>query len=113
MFRQKNSSSLLALIMLVVFALSITPQKFIHDLVANHVDPPKCLVHKDLPIEQIENTSLHCTIDFQVATTPFVVYDFSIEVPSPLLARAKNVLYLGARITPLSIVSDTRGPPAC
>ncbi len=109
---QKTFKQFLALAMLVVFAFSITPQKSIHDLVAKHVDPTNCSVHKDLPIEQIEKSELHCTFDFQVATTPFVDYDFSIEIKAPKTAKARNAKFIAAFITQHAIVSDSRGPPA-
>lgn len=109
---QKTFKQFLALAMLVVFAFSITPQKSIHDLVAKHIDPTSCSVHKDLPIEQIEKSELHCTFDFQVSTTPFVDYDFSIDLKAPFVAAARNVREIVAAITQHAIVSDSRGPPA-
>ena len=112
MLQNKTFKQFLALAMLVVFAFSITPQKSIHDVVAKHIDPNSCSVHKDLPIEQIEKTELHCTFDFQVATNPFVDYDFSIQVPTPFIAKAKNQSFVVATLSQLSIVSDSRGPPA-
>lgn len=112
MLQQKTFKQFLALAMLVVFAFSITPQKSIHDLVSKHIDPNSCSVHKDLPIEQIETAALHCTFDFQVATTPFVDYDFSIVVKSLVLAQARNTIFIAASIAQHVIVSDSRGPPA-
>ena len=112
MLFNKTFKQFLALAMLVVFAFSITPQKSIHDLVAKHTDPQSCSVHKDLPIEQIENAALHCSYDFQVATTPFVDYDFSIEIAIPIVAKARNAKFLAAPIAQVAIISDSRGPPA-
>jgi len=112
MLFNKTFKQFLALAMLVVFAFSITPQKSIHDVVAKHIDPNSCSVHKDLPIEQIENAELHCTFDFQVATTPFVDYDFSIEIETPLIAQPRNANFLAAPIDQIAIISDSRGPPA-
>jgi len=112
MLFNKTFKQFLALAMLVVFAFSITPQKSIHDVVAKHIDPTSCSVHKDLPIEQIEKAELHCTFDFQVATTPFVDYDFSIVVPAPAVAKARNAHFVAKSIKQLAIVSDSRGPPA-
>ena len=112
MLQHKTFKQFLALAMLVVFAFSITPQKSIHDLVSKHIDPNSCSVHKDLPIEQVENAALHCTFDFQVATTPFVDYDFSIEIATPLIAQARNTFFIAAPIAQHTIVSDSRGPPA-
>jgi hypothetical protein len=64
-----------------------------------------------LPIEQIEKTELHCTFDFQVATTPFVDYDFSIEIATPIVAKVRNTFFVPAPIAQHAIVSDSRGPP--
>jgi hypothetical protein len=113
MLYQKTIRQILAVVMLLVFAFSITPQKLIHDLVAKHIDPNSCSVHKDLPIEQIKKTELHCTFDFQVATTPFVDYDFSIEIATPIVAKARNTNYVAATIEKYAIVADSRGPPTC
>ncbi len=112
MLQHKIFKQFLALAMLVVFAFSITPQKSIHDLVAKHIDPNSCSVHKDLPIEQIEKTELHCTFDFQVATTPFVDYDFSIKIATPTIAKALNTNYVAATIDQYAILADSRGPPS-
>ena len=112
MLFHKTFKQFLALAMLVVFAFSITPQKSIHDLVAKHIDPNSCSVHKDLPIEQVENTALHCSYDFQVATTPFVDYDFSVEIATPAIAQLRNAQFFAAPIDRIAIISDSRGPPA-
>ena len=109
---QKTFKQFLALAMLVVFAFSITPQKSIHDLVAKHIDPTSCSVHKNLPIEQIEKAELHCTFDFQVATTPFVEYDFSITLHPPVVAPVRNMPLVAAVIMQYIFVADSRGPPA-
>jgi hypothetical protein len=111
MLYQKTIRKFIALVMVLVFAFSITPQKSIHELVAKHIDPTSCSVHKDLPIEQIEKTELHCTFDFQVATTPFVYYDFSIILQPPLVSQTRNVIFVIAPIAHLAIISDSRGPP--
>ena len=110
---QQTIKQLLALAMLVVFAFSITPQKTIHDFVAPHKDPTKCEVHIKAPIEQVENTQLHCTFDFQVATTPFVNYNFTIDIPSQIVARAQNDTYQETQIYSSFITKESRGPPHC
>ena len=112
MLQHKTFKQFLALAILVVFFFFFTPQKSILDFVAKHVDPNSCSVHKDLPIEQIENSALHCSFDFQVATTPFVDYDFSIEIAIPIVAKARNTNYVVATIEQYAIISDSRGPPA-
>jgi predicted Co/Zn/Cd cation transporter (cation efflux family) len=110
---QQTIKQLLALAMLVVFAFSITPQKTIHDFVAEHADPTKCDVHIKAPIEQVEKAQLHCTFDFQVATTPFVNYNFTIDIPSQIVARAQNDTYQETQIYSSFITKESRGPPHC
>ncbi len=112
MLYYKSIRRFIALLMLVVFAFSITPQKSIHQIVAKHIDPTSCSVHKDLPIEQIEKAELHCTFDFQVATTPFLEYDFSILLQPLFTAQTRNVIFVAAPISELAIISDSRGPPS-
>ena len=112
MLYQKTTRKFIALVMLVVFAFSITPQKSIHEVVAKHIDPTSCSVHKDLPIEQIEKAELHCTFDFQVATTPFVTYDFSVILQPPFVAQSRNANFVASPISQLAIISDSRGPPS-
>ena len=46
------------------------------------------------------------------ATTPFVDYDFSIEIATPIVAKARNINFFAAPIAQHAIVSDSRGPPA-
>ena len=110
---QITIKQLLALAMLVVFAFSITPQKTIHDFVAPHTDPTKCDVHIKAPIEQVEKNQLHCTFDFQVATTPFVNYNFTIDIPVQLVARAQNNFYKETQNHTFLRSADSRGPPYC
>jgi hypothetical protein len=112
MLFNKTFKQFLALVMLVVFAFSITPQKSIHDVVAKHIDPNSCSVHKDLPIEQVEKTELHCSFDFQVATTPFVDYDFSIDIKFLETAQARNSIFVAAPTTQHTIDCESRGPPS-
>jgi hypothetical protein len=112
MLFNKTLKQFLALALLVVFAFSITPQKSVHDLLAKHIDPTSCSVHKDLPIEQVENTALHCSYDFQVATTPFVDYDFSIKIVTLLNAQPRNAQFEAKVISQDAIHSDSRGPPS-
>ena len=108
----KTIRQLIALAMLVVFAFSITPQQIVHDLVAKHLDPTVCAVHKDVPVDQVENAKLHCTFDFQVATTPFVSYDFSITILEPSTHVTRYISYEQFTLANNSFGFDSRGPPA-
>lgn len=111
MLFNKTIRSFIAFAMLVVFAFSITPQKTIHNFVANHLDPSICEVHQNLPIEQVENAALHCSFDFQVATTPFIAYNFELSIDPPSIPKAVNAFYTANTISRLSISKESRGPP--
>ena len=108
----KTIKQLVALAMLVVFAFSITPQQIVHDVVAKHMDPTFCAVHKDVPVDQVENDKLHCTFDFQVATAPFVYYDFSIQITALEPAAAHYAFYLAATASAALQKNSNRGPPS-
>ena len=113
MLQNKTFKQFLALAMLVVFAFSITPQKSIHDLVAKHIDPNSCSVHKDLPIEQVENSSIHCSHDNLVATSPFVEFNFNIELAQPVQNIITNTHLVCFYFSNKNYSLDSRGPPAC
>ena len=98
--------------MLLVFAFSITPQKSIHDIVAKHVDPSTCNVHHKAPIEQVEKSSIHCSFDQLVATTPFIHYCFSITIPTPQVAAVRNTTLAIIYDYSIANSNESRGPPA-
>ena len=98
--------------MLVIFAFSITPQKSIHDIVAKHTDPTKCNVHKDIPFAQVEKSSIHCSYDNFVATSPFVEFSFTLHI-----APLKGSTIFDTAIIPFlysytQFSFESRGPPS-
>ena len=107
----KTIKQFVALVMLVVFAFSITPQKNIHDFVAKHVDPTSCSVHVNLPIEQVEHATIHCSYDQLVATSPFIQYSFELYLITPTTQTVKNETIVS--FIPIRSIShfDSRGPP--
>jgi hypothetical protein len=108
----KTIRQLIALVMLVVFAFSITPQQIVHDAVAKHLDPTICAVHKDVPVDQVENAKLHCTFDFQVATTAFVDFDFTLNILAPEIVDVQNATYKEEALASIHFHQSSRGPPA-
>ena len=112
MLQHKTIRSILASVMLLVFAFSITPQQIIHDAVAKHLDPTICEVHKDVPLDQIENTRLHCSFDFQVATAPFIYYDFSIQLNAPEQIATAIAFYIATPAAQALQKNTNKGPPS-
>ncbi|MGI9138654.1 MAG: hypothetical protein ACR2IM_06405 [Sediminibacterium sp.] len=111
MLYSKTIRKFIALVMLVVFAFSITHQKSIHDLVAKHSDPTKCSVHKEAPVDQVENTSIHCSYDNLVVASPFIDYHFPIKItlfPQPI---SKNTIFSTLKIDNVIHSFESRGPP--
>ena len=111
MLYQKTIRQILAVVMLLVFAFSITSQKTIHDLVASHSDKIKCDVHKNLPIEQVENASIHCSHDNLVVASPFLDFNFTIELAQPVASIATNTNLVCFYFSNNNYSLDSRGPP--
>ncbi|MCX6203932.1 MAG: hypothetical protein NTY43_06505 [Bacteroidetes bacterium] len=112
MLYQKNIRQFLAVVMLLVFAFSITSQKTIHDIVAKHADKIRCDVHKDLPIDQVENASIHCSHDNLVAASPFTDFTITIQLIHPIVIAATNTHLVAFYFSNNRHTLDSRGPPA-
>ncbi len=111
MLYSKTIRSFIALLMLVVFAFSITSQKTIHDLVAKHTDKVRCDVHKDLPIDQLENSTIHCSHENLVVASPFADFSFQIILTHPVIAVVRNTRILAFNFSAQNSTLDSRGPP--
>lgn len=111
MLYQKTIRQFLAVIMLLVFAFSITSQKTIHDIVAKHSDKIKCDVHKNFPIDQVENASIHCSQDNLVATSPFLDFNFEIKLSAPVQRRVTNTDLVCFYFSNNNYSLVSRGPP--
>jgi len=112
MLYQKTIRQFIALVMLVVFAFSITPQKSIHDLVSKHADPTKCDVHKDAPITQIEKASIHCSYDNLVVASPFIHFFVTIQLGPIAPIQSVNTAFTYFIINAVPSFLESRGPPA-
>jgi hypothetical protein len=98
--------------MLVVFAFSITSQKTIHDLVAKHSDQEKCNIHKSLPIEQVEQSTTHCSHENLVVASPYADFSFEIILVHPIIALVRNTPLIAFNFSQPNTSSDSRGSPA-
>ena len=112
MLYQKTIRQILAAFMLIVFVFSITSQKTIHDIVAKHSDKVKCDVHKNLPIEQVENASIHCSHDNLVVASPFLDFNFTIELGQSVVSIVTNTDLVCFYFSKNNYSLDSRGPPA-
>lgn len=112
MLYQNTLRKIVAGLLLFIFAFSITPQKTWHDVVAKHSDPTHCSVHKDLPIAQVEKSTLHCSYDNLVVASPFIYYCFELEPVFLGKARLINTPFTSFYYSPSYFKEDSRGPPA-
>ena len=111
MFQNRNIKKGFAVLLLLTSLLSITPQKMLHNIVAGHIDKEKCLIHKNLPIDQIESAGIVCSYDLTVNTIPYLFYDLSIQITRPTFTASKNLFYKDSVYNFHLVHSDTRGSP--
>lgn len=69
---------ILAVVMLNVFAFSVTPKIILHNLVADHRDTPRSQNHsKD---QQLSKTGFNCNCDNLVVESPFTDDQKSVQI---------------------------------
>ena len=108
MFRSVYIIRVLSGLLLVVFAFSITPKRFLHDVFAKHIDnkPQK---NNDAPW-QLTNAGYNCDSDNLVAESNFVSDQQVFAVPLFVSFSAyilKDISFTSAS----RIYSSLRGPP--
>ena len=100
----------LAVLLLAVFALSITPKLTLHQLVADHTDLVTAIDNTDS--EKVSTAGFKCDCDQLVAESPFadnvIVFHFKklSAYPAFINPAYKIALLSGSGST------DTRGPPS-
>jgi hypothetical protein len=71
--------NVLAGLMVLLFAFSITPKIMLHDLVADHKDRPYAV--NDSNTKEIDASGFHCHYDNLVVESPFLADCFPIGAP--------------------------------
>lgn len=100
---------IVAAVMLIVFAFSVTPTIFLHNWVANHKDSVKRL--SDTDQEQVSKISFNCHCDNIVAESPFTEPVVIIPVPGmQIFSTQKSDKPVHFHSTP-QIFHSLRGPP--
>jgi hypothetical protein len=94
---------------LLLFSFCVTPKRFLHDLLANHLDLQSAT---NYPVEHISSSGFQCHADDLVVMQPFLP---EIQNAEPLAFTLKIVTFpttlAGFKIRYLTH-SDSRGPPA-
>ncbi len=112
MYSRPIIKTLSALLLLLVFAFSITPKKSWHDLIATHEDGKKPNDDQTAKGSQLHKLVIHCSCDLQVAESPFIAVYLGLQLGLPPVT---TINYIGSNQD--SHVQQThfyglRGPPA-
>jgi hypothetical protein len=95
--------------MLMIFIFSITPKKYLHDLVADHTD----FYGYSSQNEQTINTpGLDCEDDDLVVTVPFMEEASAFPLENTSLSSTVYSTFYQFVSSKISAANDVRGPPA-
>lgn len=95
-----------------MFAISITPKKSWHDLIATHQDGKKPSYDYSAKGEQLHKTVIHCACDLQVAESPFLGILIGLTLASPLVPANYYVVTSQNPQFQQTHFYGLRGPPA-
>ena len=97
-------------VMLVFFALSITPKQVLHHFFANHKDT-YYLSDAETSHPQIQKKGFNCECSNLVVENPFVDYPDKVYFNVPLFFTNINFLHNPAFNSASHLFSSLRGPP--
>jgi hypothetical protein len=82
LYKLPTIKRILAVVMLLLFTLSITPKVFIHALVAHHQDA-HLSIDRD-GVDQLNKAGFHCNIEHSVVELPCLYFplSFALQIPS-------------------------------
>ena len=103
----------IALLMLVLFAFSITPKKLLHDVVAGHRDTKCTLDHSHDANGQLTNAGYNCQTDNLVIESPFENSSSLIETFVAVIYAQQNEVSKNNFFSLKHFTVALRGPPAC
>jgi hypothetical protein len=110
LIRLQTIRSLLAGMLLTLFAMGITPKLAIHALVAHHTDKHLALDHAKA--DQLNTAGFHCATDSLVVEFPFLDHSLSILLDSRPSFPAHEPAPLEEPLSFSHPLFGLRGPPA-
>ncbi|MBX2922648.1 MAG: hypothetical protein KF746_10690 [Chitinophagaceae bacterium] len=96
--------------MVLILAFSITPKKFLHDLVADHTDNITIAVNDGH--DHIDHRGFNCNCDNLVATSPFTEQHEGIQFHTPVRLNDYFPVYVSGIKSIIHSFFALRGPPA-
>jgi hypothetical protein len=101
--------SVLAALMMAVFAFSVTPKILLHDLVADHKDTPIKPNHSNQ--EQISKAGFNCNCDNLVAESPFVNDFIPVDLSLTKEFAQQQTFFKSEFTSSRNFYTELRGPP--
>ena len=101
----------LALFLLVVFALSVTPKSLFHEALAHHKDGLVCQ-HPDKKLPCIHRPAYHCAFDDLVVSAPYLATEKVGEVDFIRFFAPYECFYQPVVLPEALGQTESRGPPA-
>ncbi|MFT3701283.1 MAG: hypothetical protein QM802_02885 [Agriterribacter sp.] len=95
--------------MLILFAFSIVPKQFLHDIIADHTDTIAC--KDDLTTRHIHSAGFYCACDNLVAESAFTNDLPSIELSTPAILTEYTPVFARDYYFIADLFIDLRGPP--
>lgn len=100
-----------AFVMLLLFTLSITPKRFLHDAFAHHQDVITYASSDSQ--DQLSNDGFNCDTHSVVAESPFTGHSPVIQADPPVVFVTPFATQLHAALHLQAVpATDLRGPPA-
>jgi hypothetical protein len=101
----------LAFVLLSVFAISVAPKAYFHDLVANHKDDVVTCTHPPTSAPCAHKEGFNCHFDDLVVTAPFLFQKTQVSFCTLLVNADRQTAYHSS-YSPYSFSHTTgRGPP--
>jgi hypothetical protein len=98
-------------LLLVLFTVSILPQRFFHDAIASHKDAPVCQTPSP-KTDCLHQQGFHCFFNDVVVTTPYVWTAVSFGFHQPHFTSSPEQREHSFFVTQHLFETENRGPPA-
>ncbi len=98
----------IAIFLLAVFTLGITPKKTLHSLLANHTD--STFKANDGKLQQLSKAGFNCQCDNLVAESNFIA-GIDLIIISPAVSHAHFTSYYTSFFSLPHLLFNLRGPP--
>jgi hypothetical protein len=109
---QKKSviQKVIAVVLLLVFTISVTPGHLFHDVLTSHSDEQVCR-DQDKSVPHFHNPTFHCSFDELVITAPFLGDVFPPVIQQPPFVISHNTSVPGYHFSTTFRHTESRGPP--